>query len=183
MGPSGEGAGHPPSCQLQAPPASPLPCPHTVLSTKRGDAPLGRAGDIKGAGLPILRDTFKSLCPWLHLSTLLVERKFLLQTSCHTPLSLEPSQRAAGTTGSSDGIPAQGAYLGHICTPEPGRPYCLLGSHPSRTLSVCLDIKGTNWRTGSELESLHRQGSGVAVLLQDIFTELLFRVVCVEDEQ
>lgn len=47
---------------------------------------------------------------------------------------------------------------------------------------MCLDIKGTNWRTGSKLESLHRQGSLIAVLLLEMLTEL-FRVVCGRQEQ
>jgi len=67
--------------------------------------------------------------------------------------------QAALAPGSSCGTPVRGAYLGRVCTPEPGRLYCLLGKHPSRSLSVRLDIKGTSWRTGSKLESLPRRGS------------------------
>lgn len=40
------------------------------------------------------------------------------------------------------------ADLGCICTPKPGCLYRLLGSHPSRSVSLCLDIRGKNWRTG-----------------------------------
>lgn len=57
-----------------------------------------------------------------------------------------------------------GAYLGHICTPQPGYLYCLLGSRPSRALSLYVDIRGKNWRTGSKLESLYRQESLITVL-------------------
>lgn len=55
--------------------------------------------------------------------------------------------------------PCARADLGCVCTPKLGCLYCLLGSHPSRSVSLCLDIKGKNWRTGSKLESLYRQGS------------------------
>jgi hypothetical protein len=44
-----------------------------------------------------------------------------------------------------------------VCAPKLGCLYCLLGSHWSRSVSLCLDIKGRNWRTGSKLESLPRQ--------------------------
>lgn len=74
--------------------------------------------------------------------------------------------------------PCAGADLGCVCTPKLGCLYCLLGSHPSRSVSLCLDIKGKNWRTGSKLESLYRQGSLIILLLLDIFTELIFSVMC-----
>lgn len=74
--------------------------------------------------------------------------------------------------------PCARADLGCVCIPKLGCLYCLLGSHPSRSVSLCLDIKGKNWRTGNKLESLYRQGSLIILLLLDIFTELIFRVIC-----
>lgn len=65
--------------------------------------------------------------------------------------------------------PCAGADLCCVCTPKLGCLYCLLGSHPSRSVSLCLDIKGKNWRTGSKLESLPRQGSYIILLLLEIF--------------
>lgn len=65
--------------------------------------------------------------------------------------------------------PCAGADLCCVCTPKLGCLYCLLGSHPSRSVCLCLDIKGKNWRTGSKLESLPRQGSFIILLLLEIF--------------
>lgn len=70
------------------------------------------------------------------------------------------------------------ADLGCACAPKLGCLSCLLGSHPSWSVSLCLDIEGKNWRTGSKLESLYRQGSLIMLLLLEIFTELIFRVMC-----
>ena len=75
------------------------------------------------------------------------------------------------------------ADLGCAWTPKPGYRCCLLGSHSSHSASLCLDIKGKNWRTGSKLESLYRRGSLITLLLLEVFLELVFRVMCGRQEQ
>lgn len=67
--------------------------------------------------------------------------------------------------------------------PKLGCLYCLLGSHPSRSVSLCLDIKGRNWRTGSELEPSPRQVSLSLCCFRKLFIELTFRMICGRQEQ
>lgn len=70
-----------------------------------------------------------------------------------------------------------------VCAPKLGCLYCLLGNHPSRSVSLCLDIKGRNWRTGSELEPSPMQGSLSLCCFWKLFIELTFRMICGRQEQ
>lgn len=123
--------------------------------------------------------TFKTLYQQLHSSSLLLSRKFTLPITSHSS-SRDNAQYHLTTLVpvTVGGIPVlYRADLGCACAPKLGCLSCLLGSHPSPSVSLCLDIEGKNWRTGSELESLYRQGSSIMLLLE-IFTELIFRVMC-----